>query len=385
MADTLRIKRRAVGGAAGAPASLAAAEIAYNEQDDTLYYGKGNSGGAATTIVPIAGPGAFQAKDGDLTSLAAASAVGVIYYRSAADTWGPITIGSGLSFTSGTLSAAGGGGDVFKAGANTFTAQNCFTNKGVVIGNTTASSTQGLELHGSSGNVDGVVQQAFWANSGSVGAIHYFDKSRGTTVGTHVVVQNGDILGDIIFRGSSGSSFFNASVDIRAIVAGVPSGLNIPGAMQIYTANAAGTAVLAANFAPTFCNFIGSTVAAPAGYVGEYASFASSNNIGLTPGAYTNCLAVAIPAGDWDVRGIARVTGTAGQYMYMNVYSLAGSSSGDPDSTQTGIFTALNDVWTSVGPFRVLLTSQTTYYLNIYVPGGGYTLVTGSIQLRRRH
>jgi hypothetical protein len=59
MADVLRIKRRAVGGAAGPPAALAAAEIAYNEQDDTLYYGKGNSAGAATSIVPIAGTGSY--------------------------------------------------------------------------------------------------------------------------------------------------------------------------------------------------------------------------------------------------------------------------------------------------------------------------------------
>ena len=57
MADTLRIKRWAAGGAAGAPSSLAAAELAYNEQDDTLYYGKGNSGGSATSILPIGGPG----------------------------------------------------------------------------------------------------------------------------------------------------------------------------------------------------------------------------------------------------------------------------------------------------------------------------------------
>lgn len=57
MADTFRIKRRASGGAAGAPSSLASAEIAYNEVDDKLYYGKGNSSGQATAILPIAGPG----------------------------------------------------------------------------------------------------------------------------------------------------------------------------------------------------------------------------------------------------------------------------------------------------------------------------------------
>ena len=64
MANTIRFKRRAAGGAAGAPTSLASAEPAYNEQDDTLYYGKGDTGGVATSIIPIGGKGAFV----DLTS-----------------------------------------------------------------------------------------------------------------------------------------------------------------------------------------------------------------------------------------------------------------------------------------------------------------------------
>lgn len=61
MPNTLRIKRRAAGGAAGAPSSLANAELAYNEQDDVLYYGKGTggAGGTATSVVSIGGPGAF--------------------------------------------------------------------------------------------------------------------------------------------------------------------------------------------------------------------------------------------------------------------------------------------------------------------------------------
>jgi hypothetical protein len=61
MPSTLRIKRRASTGAAGAPASLANAELAYNEADNTLYYGKGTggAGGTATTIEAIAGPGAY--------------------------------------------------------------------------------------------------------------------------------------------------------------------------------------------------------------------------------------------------------------------------------------------------------------------------------------
>ncbi len=58
-----RIKRRLAGGAAGAPAALKTGEPAYNEQDDTLYYGKGDDGaGNATSVITIGGRGAFLDK-----------------------------------------------------------------------------------------------------------------------------------------------------------------------------------------------------------------------------------------------------------------------------------------------------------------------------------
>ena len=61
MSNTIRIKRRANGGGAGAPTTLANAELAFNEQTNILYYGTGTggSGGSATSIIPIAGNGAF--------------------------------------------------------------------------------------------------------------------------------------------------------------------------------------------------------------------------------------------------------------------------------------------------------------------------------------
>lgn len=61
MSNIVRIKRRAAGGAAGAPASLANAELAFNEQDNTLYYGfgTGGAGGTATSVIAIGGPGSF--------------------------------------------------------------------------------------------------------------------------------------------------------------------------------------------------------------------------------------------------------------------------------------------------------------------------------------
>lgn len=66
MANTIRIKRRSTG-SPGAPASLANAELAYNEVDDVLYYGKGDSAGVATTIQAIAGSGAVVTLSGAQT------------------------------------------------------------------------------------------------------------------------------------------------------------------------------------------------------------------------------------------------------------------------------------------------------------------------------
>jgi len=61
MANTLRIKRRSSAGAAGAPTSLENAELAFNEADNILYYGTGTggAGGSATSVIAIAGYGAY--------------------------------------------------------------------------------------------------------------------------------------------------------------------------------------------------------------------------------------------------------------------------------------------------------------------------------------
>lgn len=69
MANTIRIKRRANGGGAGAPASLANAELAFNEQTNVLYYGSGTggAGGSATTVLAIGGTGAFMDLSNDQT------------------------------------------------------------------------------------------------------------------------------------------------------------------------------------------------------------------------------------------------------------------------------------------------------------------------------
>lgn len=68
MANTIRVKRRA-SGAAGAPAVLENAELAFNEVDNVLWYGKGTGGanGTATTIIAIGGDGAYLNLSGTQT------------------------------------------------------------------------------------------------------------------------------------------------------------------------------------------------------------------------------------------------------------------------------------------------------------------------------
>jgi len=72
VSNTIRIKRRASGGTAGAPSSLANAELAYNESDagnGILYYGfgTGGAGGTATQVVAIGGSGAYLTLAGTQT------------------------------------------------------------------------------------------------------------------------------------------------------------------------------------------------------------------------------------------------------------------------------------------------------------------------------
>ena len=62
MANTIRIKKRAASGSAGAPASLLPSELAFNENDLKLYYGFGDDGSTppeATSIITVGGSGAY--------------------------------------------------------------------------------------------------------------------------------------------------------------------------------------------------------------------------------------------------------------------------------------------------------------------------------------
>lgn len=92
-ANTIRIKRRSQPGAPGAPTSLFSGELAFNENDSTLYIGVGTGGlnGTATATPAIAGIGAFVALVGDQTITGNKTFSGTVSLGSAATAVTPTT------------------------------------------------------------------------------------------------------------------------------------------------------------------------------------------------------------------------------------------------------------------------------------------------------
>jgi hypothetical protein len=115
MANTVRIKRRA-SGSPGAPSSLSNAELAFNEVDNILYYGKGTggAGGSATTVEAIGGNGAFCTLSGTQTITGNKTFSGTVALGSSATATTP-TAGDNTTkvattaFVTGAISSAGGG------------------------------------------------------------------------------------------------------------------------------------------------------------------------------------------------------------------------------------------------------------------------------------
>ena len=79
MANKIRIKRRTSGSGAPTVGTLANAELAFNEVDNILYYGKGDGGGFAASVIAIGGDGTFATKTYVDGAVAAATPVGVAY------------------------------------------------------------------------------------------------------------------------------------------------------------------------------------------------------------------------------------------------------------------------------------------------------------------
>lgn len=150
MPNTIRIKRRAAGGASGSPSSLAAAELAYNEQDDVLYYGKGDSGGEATSIPAIGGPGAY-------VSLAGTQTISGAKTFSGASDLGALTIATTQAGSDNSTRVAT---TAFVKGQGYLTANQAISLSGDVTGSGTTAITATLANAGTAGTYTKVTTDA---------------------------------------------------------------------------------------------------------------------------------------------------------------------------------------------------------------------------------
>lgn len=74
------------------------------------------------------------------------------------------------------------------------------------------------------------------------GPIHELQKSRGTTIGTNTIVQNGDILGALVFNGANGTSYTEGAY-VAAFVDGTPGASNDMPTRLIFATTADGAGI----------------------------------------------------------------------------------------------------------------------------------------------
>ena len=86
-----------------------------------------------------------------------------------------------------------------------------------------------------SGNVYGGMSFVTHSSNASGNrALLDFNRSRNTTIGSHTVVNSGDVLGTIVFRGDDGDEFLDACY-IQGEVDGTPGDGDMPGRLTFYT------------------------------------------------------------------------------------------------------------------------------------------------------
>jgi hypothetical protein len=237
MANTIRIKRRA-SGVAGAPGSLQNAEIAFNEVDNTLYYGKGTGGegGTATTVEAIAGTGAFLSLSGTQTvtgNKTFSGTLSVATPSSNAHAATKLYVDTAISGVSTTFTVAGDGG----------------TNQTITTGTDTLTISGGVGLTSAGSSTDTITinldNTAVTAGSyGSASAIPTFTvdaQGRLTAAGTASISTSFTVDAD------DGDNLTISGGDTFTIVGG--TGLtSVASATDTLTLNLDATAVTAGSY-----------------------------------------------------------------------------------------------------------------------------------------
>ena len=215
MANTIRIKRRGSGGSTGAPTSLENAELAFNEADNILYYGKGTggAGGTASTIEVIGGVGAFVTNSTSQTVTGDKTFSGVVIVPTPTANTHATTkayVDSAITNSSSSFTVAGDTGT-----SQTITSADTFTISGGTGLSSVSSATDTITI-----NLDNTaVTGGSYGGAGTVGTFTVDAQGRLTAAGNT----------SILISSSAVSDFNEAAQDAigSLIAAGAQSGITV--------------------------------------------------------------------------------------------------------------------------------------------------------------
>jgi hypothetical protein len=100
------------------------------------------------------------------------------------------------------------------------------------------NDTGEMQIIGTAGNDSQIAFINHSTSAGTYGKIQ-FARSRNTTVGSHTILQDGDVLGGFHWFGCDGNDFQNYGAKLVVKVDGSPGNNSMPGKMEFYTATEA--------------------------------------------------------------------------------------------------------------------------------------------------